>query len=63
MASLADELADAIGMDPAKQQHVIHHCSTRYARALNLHAKECQEVLDTSIRLVDAPIQLNNVNP
>ncbi|WP_374318512.1 serine/threonine protein kinase [Aquabacterium sp.] len=63
VASLADELADAIGMDPAKQQHVIHHCTTRYARALNLHAKECQEVLDTSIRLVDAPIQLNNVNP
>lgn len=63
VASLADELSDAVGLDPAKQQHVIHHCTTRYARALGLHAKECQEVLETSIRLVDAPVQLSDVSP
>lgn len=63
VASLADELADAVGLESAKQQHVLHHCMTRYARALGLHPKECQEVLDTSIRLVDTPAVVNTVSP
>lgn len=54
VASLANELTVAVGLEPARHQAQLHHCFTRYARALGLTFKDCQEALETSVRLVDA---------
>jgi len=59
VASLANELTAAVGLEPARQQAQLHHCFTRYARALGLTFKDCQEALETSVRLVD----VGPVNP
>jgi non-specific serine/threonine protein kinase len=55
VASLANELTSAVGMESARQQAQLQHCFTRYARALGLTFKDCQEALETSVRLVDTP--------
>lgn len=54
VASLANELTTAVGLEPARLQAQLQHCFTRYARALGLTFKDCQEALETSVRLVDA---------
>jgi hypothetical protein len=41
---------------------VLHHCFTRYARALGLTFKDCQEALETALRLVDSPTSASTVN-
>jgi len=56
VASLANELTTAVGAEPTRLQAQVNHCFTRYARALGLTFKDCQEALETSIRLVDAPL-------
>ncbi|MBC7699265.1 HDOD domain-containing protein [Aquabacterium sp.] len=56
VASLANELTEAVGAEPTRVQAQINHCFTRYARALGLTFKDCQEALETSVRLVDAPM-------
>ena len=56
VASLANELTMAVGAEPTRLQAQVNHCFTRYARALGLSFKDCQEALETSIRLVDAPV-------
>jgi hypothetical protein len=62
VASLANELTAAVGIEPARQQAVLHHCFTRYARALGLTFKDCQEALETALRLVDSPTSASTVN-
>lgn len=54
VASLANELTTAVGAEPARLQAQVNHCFTRYARSLGLTFKDCQEALETSVRLVDA---------
>lgn len=56
VASLANELTMAVGAESARAQALLNHCFTRYARALGLSFKDCQEALETSVRLVDAPL-------
>jgi non-specific serine/threonine protein kinase len=56
VASLANELTIAVGAEPARLQALVNHCFTRYGRALGLTFKECQEALETAVRLVDAPV-------
>ncbi|RZI85241.1 MAG: HDOD domain-containing protein [Rubrivivax sp.] len=55
VASLANELTAAVGLEPVRAQAQMQNCFTRYARSLGLTFKDCQEALETSIRLVDAP--------
>jgi HD-like signal output (HDOD) protein len=56
VASLANELADTIALEPAKAVPAVHQVFLRYARALELGAKECNETIERAIRLVDAPL-------
>jgi non-specific serine/threonine protein kinase len=56
VASLANELTIAVGAEPTRLQALVNHCFTRYGRALGLTFKECQEALETAVRLVDAPV-------
>lgn len=55
VASLANELTAAVGAESVRQQALVNHCFTRYARSLGLTFKDCQEALETAVRLVDAP--------
>jgi len=56
VASLANELTIAVGAEPTRLQALVNHCFMRYGRALGLTFKECQEALETAVRLVDAPL-------
>jgi HD-like signal output (HDOD) protein len=56
VASLANELADTMALEPAKAVPAVHQVFLRYARALELGTKECNETIERAIRLVDAPL-------
>lgn len=56
VASLANELTVGAGAEAARMQALVNHCFTRYGRSLGLSFKDCQEALETAVRLVDAPI-------
>ncbi len=58
VASLANELTASVGLEAARQQFVVQSCVTRYARALDITLKECQEALEISRRLVKIPESL-----
>ena len=65
VASLANELVNAASLqaEPAKVASAVHHASTRYVRALDLSAKECQLTLEQATRLVNASSRSEMVNP
>jgi len=53
VASLANELTDAHVMPAAKVLHATQQAVARYARALDVDMKECQQALEVAVRLVD----------
>ncbi|MDE2401660.1 MAG: HDOD domain-containing protein [Burkholderiales bacterium] len=55
VASLANELVAAVSVGSARRQALLQQCFARYARALNVTLQECQEALETSLRLIDFP--------
>ncbi|WP_298013657.1 HDOD domain-containing protein [uncultured Aquabacterium sp.] len=63
VASLANELADARLSPGPRGATALHQAATRYARALDVTAKECQQVLEQSDRLVDAGLTAASVSP
>lgn len=63
VASLANELADARLLPPPRAGAALHQASTRYARALDVTSKECQQVLEQSDRLVDEGLVAAGVSP
>ena len=63
VASLANELTVAVGQESARQQVLVNQCFMRYGRALGLTFKDCQEALETAVRLVDAPVAPAKVSP
>jgi hypothetical protein len=56
VASLANEIASTPAMDVPKAVSAMHQIQLRYARALNLEARECQATLDHAIKLIDRPM-------
>lgn len=63
VASLGNELTAAMAVESAKQQTALHQVVVRYARALGVTAKECQEMIDRATRLVDGLRRPEPVNP
>jgi HD-like signal output (HDOD) protein len=53
VASMANELATTILLEPAKAVAAVHQVNLRYARPLDLSTKECNEAVERAIRLVD----------
>jgi hypothetical protein len=53
VASMANELAATILLEPAKAVAAVHQVHLRYARPLDLSTKECNEAIERAIRLVD----------
>lgn len=57
VASLANELVDAVDMTASRRDLHVQSCHGRYGRALDLGLKECQQALETAVRLVKAPLR------
>lgn len=63
VASLANELTDALQMEPTKVPSAIHQAYLRYARALELSSKECLQTIEQATRLVDGGRKPEALNP
>lgn len=56
VASLANEVVDAQLNEPQKTHAAMHQVYVRYARALSLVPKECEQTLEQARRLIDAKL-------
>ncbi len=55
VASLANEIANTQSLPMNKAVAAMHQIQLRYARPLNLEARECQATLDHACKLIDRP--------
>lgn len=62
-ASLANELAATVLLEPEKMPSAVHQVYMRYARALDLTPKECIQNLELATRLVDGGRRPQPVSP
>ena len=53
VASLANEIVDAQMLEPQKAHAAMHQAYVRYARALALVPKECEQTWEQALRLID----------
>ena len=54
VASLANEIVEAQTLEPQKAHAAMHQAYVRYARALALVPKECEQTWEQALRLIDA---------
>jgi non-specific serine/threonine protein kinase len=55
VASLANEIVDAQSLEPQKALAAMHNVYVRYARALALVPKECEQTLEQALQLIGRP--------
>jgi hypothetical protein len=56
VASLSNEIASTQDLAMDKAVSAMHQIQLRYARPLNLEARECQATLDHAFKLIDRPM-------
>jgi HD-like signal output (HDOD) protein len=57
VASLSNEIASTQDLAMDKAVSAMHQIQLRYARPLNLEARECQATLDHAVKLIDRPVK------